>query len=54
MNVAKVDVSDAEQVSAWLDETEPKPAEPFFAVEVITDVPIYRPGADAPVDAPED
>lgn len=40
------------QVSAWLDEHTPKPAEPLFGFEAIETAPIYRPNGDAlePVD----
>ncbi len=37
-----------ETVSRWLDETQPKPAEPFFDVQIIEDVPIVRPGEADP------
>lgn len=40
----------AEAVSAWLDENEPKPAEPFGFSQVIEAAPIYRPGEDTPID----
>lgn len=40
-----------ETVSTWLDETQPKPAEPFFDVQIIEEVPILRPGErEAPVE----
>jgi len=42
-----------ENVSIWMDETQPKPAEPFFATEIIQSAPIYRPGEDAPIDTPD-
>lgn len=37
-------------VSAWLDENAPKPAEPLGDFEEIEIAPIYRPGADEPID----
>lgn len=39
----------AENVSLWMDESLPKPAEPFFATEVIESAPIFRPGAQSPI-----
>lgn len=52
-------VSDAiriqvENVSTWLDETQPKPAEPFFVSETIESSPIFRPGADTPINEPNE
>lgn len=44
----------AETVSLWLDETQPKPAEPFFATQIIETAPIYRPGADEPLNKPNE
>jgi len=44
----------AENVSTWMDETQPKPAEPFFATEVIQNAPIYRPGEETPIDQPNE
>lgn len=43
----------AEAVSSWLDENAPKPAEPFGFSNVIEAAPIYRPGADEPLNQPE-
>jgi len=40
-------------ISEWLDETQPKLAEPFFTTTVIETAPIFRPGASAPIDAEE-
>ena len=40
----------AEAVSLWLDENQPKPAEPFGFSQVIEAAPIYRPGEDTPID----
>ena len=48
--VAQAIKTQAENVSVWLDETQPKPAEPFFATEIIQSSPIYRPGANAPIE----
>ena len=48
--VAQAIKTQAENVSIWLDETQPKPAEPFFATEIIESSPIYRPGEDAPIE----
>ncbi len=48
--VAEAIKTQAESVSVWLDETQPKPAEPFFATEIIQTAPIYRPGADTPIE----
>lgn len=39
----------AKQVSVWLDETAPKPAEPLGDFEEVDVVPIYRPGDSEPV-----
>lgn len=44
----------AESVSTWMDETQPKPAEPFFATEVIQSAPIYRPGEEVPLSTPSE
>ena len=44
----------AENVSVWLDETQPKPAEPFFAVQVIEDAPVYRVGESTPIENTDD
>jgi len=43
----------AENVSTWLDETQPKLAEPFFTTTVIETAPIFRPGASTPIDKEE-
>jgi hypothetical protein len=41
-----------QNVSAWMDETQPKPAEPFFATQIIQSAPVFRPGEDKPIDQP--
>lgn len=44
----------AETVSTWLDETQPKPAEPFFATQIIESAPVFRPGEDTPIASEKD
>jgi|GEM_PF-1392677 len=44
----------AANVSVWLDETQPKLAEPFFTTTVIETAPIFRPGASTPLDTEEE
>lgn len=39
----------AQNVSDWLDETQPKLAEPFFATEIIESAPIFRPGEETAI-----
>ena len=44
----------AENVSIWLDETQPKPAEPFSSTQIIEVAPVYRVGGDAPINTDPD
>lgn len=39
----------AENVSTWLDETQPKLAEPFFTTTVIQNAPVFQPGGEEPL-----
>ena len=54
VGVAEAIKVQAANVSHWLDETQPKLAEPFFTTTVIETAPIFRPGASAPIDTEED
>ena len=52
--VANAIKTQSKTVSRWLDETQPKPAEPFFATQVIEIAPVYRVGETAPIETPEE